>query len=68
MITSLQNATDRLSTQTPSNLLSRVDAVQSSLIKVEAQQKNTTLTLRYAMELLQQLTSVLDKTNSSSRS
>lgn len=62
IITSLQNATERLSAQIPSaNIPQRVDAIHSALAKLEAQQKNTTVTLSYAMELLHQIV-----TNSSS--
>nr|CAH0102106.1 unnamed protein product [Daphnia galeata] len=57
IITSLQNATERLSAQIPSanSVVQRVDAVQSSLVKLEAQQMNTTLTLNYAMQLLHEM-------------
>ncbi|XP_057374091.1 uncharacterized protein LOC130694992 isoform X2 [Daphnia carinata] len=58
MITSLQNTTERLSSQIPAaNVPQRMDAVQNALVKLEAQQINTTLTLSYAMELIQQITS-----------
>jgi len=58
ILTSLQNATERLSAQIPSaNIPQRVDAIQLALVKLDAQQKNTTLTLSYAMELLQQIVS-----------
>lgn len=57
MITSLQNTTERLSSQIPAaNVPQRMDAVQNALVKLEAQQINTTLTLSYAMELIQQIT------------
>lgn len=57
MITSLQNTTERLSSQIPAtNIPQRMDAVQTALVKLEAQQKNTTLTLSYAMDLIQQIT------------
>ena len=56
----MKNVTEQLSVQNPM-LIRQIEAVQLNVIKLESQQRNTTVTLRSAMEIIQNMNDYMAK-------